>query len=216
MSLLSDNICKRLKKQYLVRRFLSQCKSLWYFFLSRVVPCFTVIDCRVSCLCPLNDELIIYFWWRSRVESVWGESCSKLGWTAPIEKTQNILRNFTRNLFIPVDICIIISLNVAVENNFLSCRNCVDSGRLGHNYCCINICQQTQKNTWVKRFQPENMKYKRNQKNILQVRAVMRVQRVPSMLSVCAENGLVTWKVSLLLTDERVWRMRRGGAGGAI
>jgi len=43
----------------------------------------------------------------------------------------------------------------------------------------------------------------------------MRVQRVPSMVSVC-EEGLGTKKVSSLLTEERVWTMRRGGAGGAI
>ena len=182
-------MCERLKKQkYFVKRFLSQSKSLWYSLISRVVPCFTVIDCRVSCLCSLNDELIIYVWWGFRVESVWGESCSKAGCTLRMVKTQNILRSFTRNLFIPVDINTIISLNVAVENNFLSCRNCVDSRRLGHNFHCINICQQTQKNTRVKRFMAENMKYKRNQKNILHVRAVMRVQRVPSMLSVCGVN----------------------------
>lgn len=36
------------------------------------------------------------------------------------------------------------------------------------------------------------------------------------MLSVCAENGLGTWKVTLLLTDQRLWRTRTGRAGGAI
>ena len=131
-------------------RFLSQCESLWYSCRSRVVPCLTVIHSRVSCLCSLYDELVIYVWWGFRVESIWGESWSKAEWTARKVKSQNILRSFTRNLFIPTDISTIVSLNVAVENDLLSCRNCVDSRRLGHHFGCINICQHTQKNTWVK------------------------------------------------------------------
>ena len=139
-------MCEVLEKQkYLVKRFLSQSKSLWYFLVSRAIPCMTEINCRISCLCSLNDELVIYVWWGFRVEPVPGESCSKFRWTVRMEKSQNILRRFTRNLFIPFDIISIISLNVAFENNFLSCRNCVDSRRLGQNYHCINICQQTQK-----------------------------------------------------------------------
>ena len=38
------------------------------------------------------------------------------------------------------------------------------------------------------RFVCENVGCKRSEKNILHVRAVMRVQRVPSMLSVCGVN----------------------------
>ena len=51
------------KAEVSVRRFLSQCKSLWYVLLGSVVPCCTVIHSRVSCLCSLNDELEIYVWW---------------------------------------------------------------------------------------------------------------------------------------------------------
>lgn len=65
---------------------------------------------------------------------------------------QNVLRSFTRNLFIPTDIITIISLNVTVENSLLSCWNCVDGRRLGQHYRCINTCQHTQKNTRVKGF----------------------------------------------------------------
>ena len=66
LSLISDSVwvvIQTLRKQKwvcLVRRFLSWCKSLWYLFFSRVVPCVAVIHCWVCLLHIIDDELIIF------------------------------------------------------------------------------------------------------------------------------------------------------------
>ena len=201
-----------------MRRFLSRCKSLWCVLFHRGVPCFTVIDCWVSLLHIVDDQSIIWFWLMIRCEFGRRETRAIFYRAPAVIKTQNILRNSSWTLFIPPSSYISNSSQVTVHGDCLSFPQRHNRRLLCHHRHTTH--------TWKQQDDTESRETHRlmnptwgqscSKSASLHVRAVMRVQRVPSMLSVCAENGLVTWKVSLLLTDQRVWRMRRGGAGGAI
>lgn len=184
-------------------RFLSQCKSLWYPLTNRAVPCVTVIDCWVSLLHIVDDQTIICLWLMSRCE-LWRGETRAIGWRAPaVTKLQYILRNSSWNLFVPASNTFSNSPQVTVHGGCLSFGHCYNRRLLCHHRHTTH--------TWKQQDDMESRETHRlmnptwgqscSKSASLHVRAVMRVQRVPSMLSVCAENGLVTWKVSLLLTD---------------
>ena len=197
-------MCQRLKKQKcLVRRFLSRHKSLWCLLIHRLIQCMTVIDCWVSLLHIVDDQSVIWCWLMIRCE-FWRRETRAIAWRAPaVMKTQNILRNSSWNLFIPASSLISNSPQVTVHGDCLS---------FPHRHNRRLLCHHRHTtHTWKQQDDMESRETHRlmnptwgqscSKSASLHVRAVMRVQRVPSMLSVCAENGLVTWKVSLLLTD---------------
>ena len=191
------------KAEVSVRRFSSQCKSLWYVLINRAVPFWTVIDCWVSLLHIVDDQTIIWLWLMSRCE-LWRGETRAIGWRAiAVMKPQYKLRNSSWNLFVPASITVSNSAQVTVHGGCLSSPQHHNRRLLCHHRHTTH--------TWKQQDDMESRETHRlmnptwgescSQSASLHVRAVMRVQRVPSMLSVCAENGLVTWKVSLLLTD---------------
>ena len=191
MTLLLVAMCQRLKKQKcLVKRFLSQCKSLWYMLLSRVVPCLTVIDCWVSLLHIVDDQSIIWFWLMIRCEFGRRETRAIFYRAPAMIKPQHMLRNSSWNLFIPGSSFISNSPQVTVHGGCLSFRH-----RLNRRLLCHH---RHTTHTWKQQDDMESRETHRlmnptwgqscSKSVSLHVRAVMRVQRVPSMLSVCGVN----------------------------
>ena len=118
-----------------------------------------------------------------------------IAWRTPcMIQPQYMLRNSSWNLFIPASRITSNSPQVTVHGDSLSFPH-------GHNRRLLCHHRHTT-HTWKQQDDTESRETHRlmnptrgrscSKSASLHVRAVMRVQRVPSMLSVCAESGLVT------------------------
>ena len=192
------------------KRFLSWCKSLWYDFFSRTIPCITVINCWVSFLHIIDDQATIRLRLTSRCEMRCGESRAII-YTGPgLVKTQNILRSSSRYLFIPASRRTSNTPQVTVHGGRLS------SGHR-HNRRCL--CHHSHSaHTW-RRKQSRKQGAVRDEEltlisgtwgqscseaaSSLHVRAARREQRVPSMLSVW--SGRVSGCSAERWAGLRVW-----------
>ncbi len=186
-----------------MKRFLSQSESLWYPLFGRVIPCLTVIDCWVSLLHILDDQVVIWCiviitWVFRRRET------RAIRYRPPLIKvSQHKLGNSSWYLFKPASRTFSNSPQVTVHGGCLSCPQCHNRRLLCHQRHTTHTWKQEDDMEWRETHRLMNPTWGEScsKSASLHVRAVMRVQRLPSMLSVCAENGLVSWKVSWLLTD---------------
>ena len=212
------------KQKYSARRFLSQCKSLWYVLINRAVPCFTVIDCWVSLLHIVDDQTIIWLWLMSRCELWRGETRAVVWRSTAVNKIQHKLRNSARNLFIPANTTVSNSPQVTVHGGCLSSpqrhnrRLLCHHRRTTHTWKQQDDMESRETHTLLNPTWGQSC----SQSASLHVRAVMRVQRVPSMLSVCAVNvsycpaeRWAGWSVRRRETEayKDTEETRRGGGG---